>query len=230
MEKGAVIFLDESHQLPKKIQDNLLSALERPALLITDIKGQMVEDPLPDHITFMFATTNKSYIRDTLLSRMEEIELGEYSIADKQAIAVKTLMKVHGLQGSQLEIDAIIYIARIARSGRGVVRLCDATVRNMRLSGRQKLTLEDVSTVCNIRDIDENGLTKVDRRYLAYLHEHGSVGIDNLEAYLNMPRRQIQEKIEPFLIRNKLVVRQSSGRVITNKGFDAMQMKRIEYE
>lgn len=230
MQKGAVIFLDECHQLTRKIQDSLLSALEKPAMLVTDFKGTLVQDNIPDHITFIFATTNKSFMRTTLLSRLEEIELYEYSIAEKQAIAVKALIKVFGLKAEQLDVDSIMEIARIARSGREVIKICGATIRTMRLKKQEKLSKSIIDEICEIRQLDQNGLTNMDRKFLRYLHENGQVGVDNLAAFLNIPKKQIQENIEPFLIRNRLIVRQASGRVITQRGYDAMQGKRIKYE
>lgn len=228
MAKGAIIFLDECHQLPKQIQDNLLSALEKPAILVTSFKDQVIHDPLPDHISFAFATTNKAMVRNTLLSRLEDIELGEYSTPEKQTIALGCLSR-SGVDKDKIDMDAVIEIGRRARSGRHVIKLCDRILRHARVNNQEKITMQAVNDVCVSAGVDENGLTKLDKKLLSYLYSSGHVGIDNLEAYLNIPKNQIANIIEPWLVRHNLIIRQASGRVITDKGMQALQGKRIDY-
>lgn len=229
MANGAIIFMDEAHQLPKQIQDSLLSALEKPAKLVTSFKDQVLSDNLPDHITFAFATTDKSKMNNTLLSRLEEIELGEYTTAEKQLIAIGEFAR-QKIDNANLDMDAAVEIGRISRSGRHVIKLVDRVVRLARVMKVQKINAGLVKMVCEANGVDGNGLTKVDRRLLRYLNETGHCGIENLEVYLNMPRGQITNTIEPWLVRHKLIVRQASGRVITEKGRLALNGQRIDYE
>lgn len=229
LKHGAIVFLDECHQLPKKVQDNLLSVVERPHTLITEIKGELLIDKVPDHITFAFATTDKGMINGTLLSRLEKIELREYSAGERQIIAVNYL-KQNGLKPEQFDVDAILEVGRRSRSARAVIHLCDKVTRMMRVKKVPRMSVELVDTVCNTESIDQNGLTFKDRRLLHYLYNSGFCGVDNLQAYLQTPKKEIIEVIEPWLIRNKLIMRHAAGRTITNKGIMAMRGQRIEYE
>lgn len=54
--KGSIILLDEAHTLPKQIQDNMLSMLEHPSVLVTCYKNQLMRDYLQSNITFVLAT------------------------------------------------------------------------------------------------------------------------------------------------------------------------------
>jgi Holliday junction DNA helicase RuvB len=223
MKHGSVIVLDECHRLPGSVQDHLLSVLESPAELVTVHKGVPVRDKLPDHISFIFATTHAGYIRDALLSRLEQVEFHEYTTEEKQIIAAKYLHRTYGIKGTQMEPAAIIEIGRRARSGRHVVRVCDNIIRFLRANNLESISKEVVTEVFRILGIDLNGLTARDKILLGYLAENGRCGIDTLEAYLNTPKRDIREKIEPYLLRAGLIERQSNGRAITPRGMKALK-------
>lgn len=220
---GAVILLDECHRLPTAIRDNLLSVLEYPATLVTSYRNQIVRDKLPDHISFIFATTHAGKIRDAFLSRLEIVEFHEYTTLEKQLIAAKYLKRDYDFNHKLIDVEAITEIGRRSRSGRHVIKNCDNMMRYMKYKGLDRLNMFTVRQVFEILGIDNNGLTKRDRLYLGYLAETGQVGLDTLEAYLNIPKRDIKDKLEPWLLRQRLVLRQSSGRSITPRGMQAIR-------
>lgn len=229
MVKGAVVCLDECHRLPKPIQDNLLSVLEKPAVLVTSYKDQIINDKLPDQISFVLATTNQGLLNDPLLSRLQCIELGEYTTMQKQTIAVKYLNRAHGLNATHMDVESILEIGRRARSGRHVVNICDNLVRYMRVYNLSKINLEVVNNIFDILGIDGNSLTPRDRLLLGYLAKGGgAAGLKTLEGYLNIPTKDIEEKIEPWLLRKHLIIRSSSGRVITERGMAAIRGERLD--
>jgi Holliday junction resolvasome RuvABC ATP-dependent DNA helicase subunit len=225
---GAVILLDECHRLPAAIMDNLLSVLEQPAVLVTSYRNQIVRDELPDQISFIFATTHAGKIMDTLLSRLEIVEFHEYSTLEKQIIAAKFLKRQYNFNQDLIDIDAITEIGRRSRNGRQVVKICENMMRYMKYKGLETLNIATVEHVFKIIGIDDNGLTKRDKLYLGYLAETGQCGLDTLEAYLNVPKRDIKDKIEPWLLRKNLVARQSSGRALTPRGAMAARGDRID--
>lgn len=226
--RGAVVFLDECHKLPNSVQDNALSFLQRPSILQTVYKEQIIRDPLPNTISFAFATTHKGLMRDALLSRLEEIELHEYTTAEKQRMAAQILIKGHGLSPQHIDLDAVLEIGRRARSGRHVEKHCDNIMRYMALNKFERLTLDVAKAVFEILNLDENGLTKLDRNLLAYLQQRGGCGLDTLEAALNLTKREIKDKIEPFLLRRGLIARHASGRAITDRGMAALSGERLD--
>jgi Holliday junction DNA helicase RuvB len=228
MKHGAVIVLDECHRLPASVQDHLLSVTEEPAELVTVHKGVLVRDKLSSHMSFIFATTHGGQLRDALLSRLELIEFGEYTTEEKQIIAAKYLHRAHGLKGASMETEAIMEIGRRSRSGRHVVRICDNIIRYMNIYKAEKVTVEVVNMVFSILGIDPNGLTARDISLLGYLENNGRCGLSTLEAYLNMPQKDIREKVEPYLLRIGLIERQMSGRAITSRGIKALRGERID--
>ena len=215
---GAVIFIDECHALSKKIQTNLLSATENPRTLHNSCKGEIYRDPLPQNFSFIFATTKRSYILPELYSRLRVIEFDEYSIDEKCKIVIAYMTKVHKVERGKFDIDCIIDIANRSRSARSVIRNCDTIVQNMN-RGDGKLTKEIVNDTFRILGIDKNGLNKLDRKMLAYLAKRSApVGLETLSILMQMPKKDVQGDVEPFLLRNGYMNRHSSGRVITQEG------------
>jgi len=227
LRKGAVVLLDECHRLPSSIQDNMLSVLEYPAVLVTSYKDQIIRDNLPSNISFIFATTHQGLLRDALLSRLEILELHEYSTEQKQIIALKYLIRQHKMKPESLDLDTVMEIGRRSRSGRHVVKFCDNIVRYMEAKNINELTPEVANEVFEVMGVDHNGLTKRDKLLLSYVRQSGGCGLDTLEAYLNVPKKDIKDKLEPFLLRRGLIVRQSSGRAITQRGMDALDGVKI---
>lgn len=219
---GAVILLDECHRLTGSVQDNLLSVLEEPSILVTSYNDEIIRDELHDHISFIFATTHSGNMRDAMLSRLEIVELHDYSVLEKQMIAVRHLRRVHRLTPEQLSLNAIKDIGRRSRSGRDVVKNCDNIVRFLKMSSESLITSEIVNKVFDILGVDVNGLTPRDVLLLKYLASVGQCGLETLEAFLNLPKRDIRDKIEPYLLRKRLIVRKSTGRTITQRGLKAL--------
>ena len=226
--RGAVVVLDECHRLPPSIQDNLLSVLEDPALLITAWKGELLRDPLPDHISFIFCTTHRGLVRNALQSRLEHVEFQEYTTEQKQMIAVAYLARKYGLTSDRMKLEAIISIGRRSRSGRDVVRNCNNAIRVMRMRNSDYFDLDVVNHMFDICGVDHNGLTARDKMLLGYLSETGQCGLETLSAYMDMPKNDIKQDIEPWLLRRKLMLRQANGRAITPKGVRALNGEAVD--
>lgn len=228
MMHGAVVVLDECHRLPGSIQDNLLSVLEEPAVLVTAYKDQIIRDKLPDHISFIFCTTHSGLMRSALQSRLEHVEFIEYSIEQKQMIAAAYLYRNHNIANTAFDIEAILDIGRRSRSGRHVVQNCNNIVRYMKANDLHRITEEVVNKTFEIWGIDRNGLTQRDKMLLGYLAGTGQLGLDTLSAYMDMPKKDIKEDVEPWLLRRKLILRQANGRAITPKGAAALEGKLVD--
>jgi len=223
---GVIILLDECHQLKRSIQDNLLSALETPRELHTQHRGQIFMDSLPENVSFVFATTHAGQLRPALRSRLRTIELLEYSEAERQEMTVKYLNREHKLSGSQFDIQAVLQIAKRSREGRHITENCDDIIELMKQKNVTKLTTAIVDETFKIKGIDTYGLSRLDRKLLGYMAEVQTfVGLDTLEAAMNMTKKEIKETLEPWLLRNHFITRHPSGRLITKKGNKALRKK-----
>lgn len=225
---GAIVLLDECHALPKSIQNNLLSVLEHPATLVTSYKDQIMRDKLPEHMTFIFATTHAGAMNEAMLTRLEEIELHEYTHENKFQMALNYLTGKRAMSKDALDIEALYDVAFRARSGRDIVRFCNACVRYMIQHGETRLTPDLVKKVFEMRGIDVNGLSIGERKILQYLSKNGTTGLGTLQDFLHVSKKEIENRIEPHLLRKGFIIRGSGGRLLTPLGFKALKGERVE--
>lgn len=220
---GAVILLDECHALKKGIQTNLLSALQTPRKLHTEHRNQIFIDSIPENISFIFATTHAGQIIPALRKRLRNVEFLDYNAEERQEMTVKYLQRVHGFTSNQFDIQAVLAIAKRSRDGRHITENCDDILELMKQKGETNLTLGTVEETFKIKGIDQSGLTRLDRKLLLYIVEAKTfVGLDTLEAAMNLTKKEIKENLEPWLLRNRFIARHAAGRVITQKGFKAV--------
>jgi Holliday junction DNA helicase RuvB len=222
---GGLVLLDECHRLPGAIQDNMLPLLEKPCLLMIPNKsGKAISYPLPSRLTFILATTHIGQIRDALLSRLIKVEFFDYSIDERAAIAGRYLCR-QGVPRESMDLDALMNLGARSRSPREIEQNADQVRRYMVSNNIDRLTVSTVDAACEIIGIDCNGLTRRDRDLLEYLSFFNHVGLKGLAANLNLPETDVLEKIEPWLIRNKLIRREPRGRKITEAGIQALEGK-----
>jgi Holliday junction DNA helicase RuvB len=65
---------------------------------------------------------------------------------------------------------------------------------------------------------DEQGLTDRDRRYLQLFFPDRLVGLEALATMLGEDPTTVEQEIEPYLLRLKLIVRERTGRKLTEQG------------
>jgi Holliday junction DNA helicase RuvB len=223
-----LIVVDECHALPKKVQDNLLSVLEEPAVLCTVVekrtplpngkyieKGQILREKLPNNVSFVFCTTDKAKLTDAMESRLHPLNLDEYSIPEKVKVVRMKFFK----NNVTLEEDDYELVAGTSKSMRHLIKICDRLIDFAVGQNKVVLDTEDVERVLDILGIDEFGCDDTDRKYIEYVREHGPVSLSNIGRYLNVADAEVKEKIEPFLIRNDWVEITGRGRVLTRTAY-----------
>lgn len=226
-----VVFIDECHMLPKKVQENLLSVLEDPAILCTSAtkevgnvetvdgvkwidKGDVIREYLPKNMSFVFATTDAGKLKETMLNRLRKIELEEYTLDDKINIALMSLGKNVG------DADKVIGQA-LANRCRNIRHLKNDLVEVYTdvhslysdSSLEQKLT-----TVDEMLGIDEDGATDKDIKYMEYLLKNKTAGVDTLAGYLKTDKLDVTNNMEPFLLEKQWIAIGKGGRKLTQAG------------
>ena len=213
-----IIFIDEVHVLPRRIQDSLLTALERDDRCFRSKSG----DINTHNITFIMATTDPGKLAEAFQSRLHIFWLDPYSVSQ-----IVEILKMR--RRTDDEIDSLTLFVKddalefIARAARGVPRKAIELLRQVGVAlslGDIAPTLEDIK-----RDLrrtmacDAHGLIEVDRRYLRMLQQHNLAGLGLLCAALGMDKDNIEKGIEPWLIQNGWVERTARGRKLSPKGF-----------
>ena len=67
----------------------------------------------------------------------------------------------------------------------------------------------------NMKGIDREGMTEVDRQYLNVLTKSGQpMGINTISSITGVDKQTIESIIEPWLLSNGKIIKTSKGRVV----------------
>jgi Holliday junction DNA helicase RuvB len=206
---GGVLFLDEIHGLSRPMAESIYSIMEDFCYNGLNIKP----------FTMIGATTELGELiknRRPLVDRFKiKIELDEYTLNELAVIIqhYKSQMFPKDIINGGLFYD-------IAKNARGNPRLAIGLLENTIYVGDLTKTLKYFKLI-------KDGYTLRDLKTLKYisLNEKG-VGLQGLTSYLGTSAENYMQDIEPWLLRNNLIVRTPRGRKITPEG----QQKIIELE
>lgn len=205
-----VIFIDECHQLKRPVQDALLTMTEpseRTAIL-RNFAADM------SNTTFLFATTDIGLMEKALKTRAREINLKPYEPEDIAEI----IGRIH--KGWSSEARKLI-----AMAGRMTPRIAKERAKDLDRILRQdyKGQKPSESIVVEVMNKewgqDRLGMTDRDRRYLSAIENaNGPIGGENIAQQLGIELTEVENDIEPFMIRLGLIKKGQSGRELTEDG------------
>lgn len=216
--EGMVLFIDEIHRLPKKVEEVLYFAME-DFVVDAEVDGVKTRTEIPC-FTLVGATTAKGMLSEPLRNRFQiSLELVPYQ--------TKSLVDI--VIGSAAKLGSVIDEAcarMIAERSRGVPRIANGFVRRVQdfalVTNEGKIDKDVVEETFDFLGIDENGLTEQDLRYLGTIAKNfqmKTVGIDTLCSALNDDKTTIERTVEPYLIQKGYVRKTPRGRVLTEEGY-----------
>ena len=225
------MFIDECHGLPSKVQDNLLSVLEEPAILCTiaprDMglvrcvdgsryieKGGVMREELPKNMSFILATTDPARLKEPVLNRLRKVHLSPYTIDDKIQIAMMHLV-THGLRSDVVVCEALAQRSRSIRHLKD--ELCETFLDIQTLYGNSRN--DTLSTLDDILGIDSDGANDMDKDYLEYLSDNNTVGLDTMAGKLRIDKQEVLKHVEPFLLGKGWITITGRGRRLTEAGY-----------
>jgi len=207
-----VIFLDEAHALPKPVYNSLLSLLEYPYYLCYESRGEIIrERPAGKHFTYLFATTDPQDIPKPILSRLFEIKLEDYSIADYCGIAFN-------MSTSALSDEAMVMLAKLTRNPRQLAQWINYLEVDTIASGSQFYGIPEIQKMLNIFGYNGEGIRNCEVSILKYLYENHKASVDTIAAFTDIGRVELIKNIEPFLIKKGLLKITAKGRELTGDG------------
>lgn len=230
LEEREVLFIDEIHRLNKQVEEVLYSAMEDFKLDIVIGKGPSARTIRLDvpKFTLVGATTRTGLVNAPLLSRFGIIErLDFYTPLELKQIILRSsrILKVEIEEGAAFEI---------AKRSRGTPRIANRLLRRVRdfaqIRGNGIITLEIAKKSLELLEIDELGLTKIDRNILETIVDKfsgGPVGINTLAASVSEEVETISEVYEPYLLQIGLIGRTPRGRVATPLTYKHLGKKRF---
>ncbi len=206
IELGTIVFIDEIHALPRKVEEALYDPMDNFKWNGKDI--------MP--FTLIGATTREGYLSKPLHSRFTIIETLElYSNSELFGILKRSaeLMKV------KLEDKAAM---AIAKRSRGTPRMANQLLKRVGYYGKDITSAVAKEAMDNI-GIDEYGCDRVDRSIIKTIHKsfgNGPVGIDSLASILGEDIDTIEILREPHLVKIGFIQRSDRGRILTPRGID----------
>lgn len=239
-DRHCIVFIDEAHALPKHIMDNFLSVLEEPSILCYIIpktqnhwkiingfktqvkveKGEIAEAYIPKNVSFILATTHKGSLSPEILSRLECIDLDDYTketyfeiLKDKTDIKFKDEIFFN-----------IIDVSRNPRDAKSKLNQLIAYIKTFHIEA-DFLTSEQFEDFLNIKGIEKDGCNTNDIFYLKILASTNCLGLSSITSMMGIKIEEVQTIIEPWLLKLGYVSITPKGRSLTPEG-----RKRIGYE
>jgi len=207
-----LIFVDEVHLVTRSVQESLLKVLE------SSDRRLLLQDEVADlhKATFVFATTRASGLDPAFRSRCVEIALREYELEEVAEIIRRRF--------PHEDWPDEVYL-RIAKLGRLVPRVALEVAKDLETTVKvsdtpERSIQEHLDEVKDLREIDERGLTRLDREYMSALESEGRpVGEKALLSLMGVvDKERIVSEVEPFLRRLDFVRLSPNGRGLTASG------------
>lgn len=220
---GDVLFIDEIHRLNKMIEEVLYPAMESGVLDIIIGKGpsaRTIQLDLPP-FTMIAATTRVALISSPLRSRFSGGTFRlEFYTEDEIEKIVKRSANILGIN---LSDDAAKEIARRSRSTPRTANYLLKRARDFAQVNKGDLSPKYVADALALLEIDELGLSSLDRKILEVIIEKykgGPVGLSTIAAALSEEMATLEEVNEPYLLQLGLIERTPRGRLATARAYE----------
>jgi Holliday junction DNA helicase RuvB len=222
LDEGEVLFVDEIHRLARPVEEMLYVAMEDFRVDVMVGKGPgatAIPLSLPP-FTVVGATTRAGLLPAPLRDRFGFTgHLDYYAPEELERVLVRSA----GLLGIELTPEAG---AQIAGRSRGTPRIANRLLRRVRdwaeVRGRGVGDLEAAQAALEVYEVDALGLDRLDRAVLKALAERFAghpVGLTTLAASVGEETETIETVVEPFLLREGLILRTPRGRQATAAGY-----------
>jgi len=225
-----VLFIDEIHRLPKSVEEMLYPVMEEYSLDIIIGQGpsaRTVRLPVP-RITIVGATTKLALLSAPLRDRFGLIlRIDFYDLAEIEKI-IKRSAKIFGIT---ITDDAAHQIALRARK---TPRLANRILKRARdvfeVDKYKEIDKNLLEKLFELLEIDEVGLTDIDKQYLEILGKKFNnvpVGVETIASSISEDKQTVEEFIEPYLLRLGFLKKTSRGRQLTSKAISHLNSKRF---
>lgn len=211
-----ILFLDEIHLLSALNQHSILQVLDKRRIFLSG--GRSVQSIPVAPFTLVGATTDFDGVIGPLADRFRMILHLDYYQESELAEIVR--QRCRSLRWD-FEPELLGEIAQRGRATpRIALRLLQSARRVQTSEGASILTVAHLQRACEIERISDLGLDNVQQKYLALLGR-GPVRLNVLASMLGVSTKVLTKTVEPFLLRQGLVVKDDGGRrTLTEIGQD----------
>ena len=229
LEEGDVLFIDEIHRLPKFIEEMLYPAMEDFELDIvvgSEGSSRSIKIDLPP-FTLVGATTRAGDISAPLRDRFGIISKLNYYTDEELYKIIKRTSRV-------LDTPITDEAAKcLATRSRGTPRIANRLFKRVRdfalVYGDGIINEEVLSSSLDKLKVDKTGLDETDYNLLTAIIERfngGPVGIEALASSIGEEASTIEDVYEPYLLQQGYLKRTARGRVVTDKTYEYLNIKK----
>lgn len=212
--KEGILFLDELHLLSATSQHSILQVLDKRRIFLSG--GKSVQSIPVAPFTLVGATTDTDGVIGPLIDRFRIVLHLDYYSHDELAEIVRQRCRALGWE---FEPELLGEIAKRGRGTPGIgLRLLQAARRVQVAEGGTVLSVNHLRRACEVERISDLGLDNVQGKYL-HLLGNGPVRLNVLASMLGVSTKVLTKTVEPFLLRQGLVVKTDAGlRTLTKTG------------
>ena len=229
LEEGDVLFIDEIHRIPRYIEEILYPAMEDYSLdIIVGSEGSSrnIKINLPP-FTLVGATTRAGDLSSPLRDRFGIIsKLNYYTDEELEKIINRTSRVL----SSPITPSAA---KELAKRSRGTPRIANRLFKRVRdfalVYGTGTIDDDILSIALDKLKVDKTGLDETDRLLLTSIIEKfsgGPVGLEALASSIGEEASTIEDVYEPFLLQHGYLKRTARGRMVTDKTYEYLGIKR----
>lgn len=229
LEPGDVLFIDEIHRIPRYIEEILYPAMEDFYLDIViggEGASRNIKIDLP-HFTLIGATTRAGDLSSPLRDRFGIISKLNYYSEEELYLIIKRTSRV---LNTAITDDAA---KELAKRSRGTPRIANRLFKRVRdfalVNGEGIITGEILEDALNRLKVDKLGLDETDYNLLLSIIEKfngGPVGIEALASSIGEEVSTIEDVYEPYLLQHGYLKRTSRGRMVTDKAYEHLGLKK----
>ena len=229
LNEGDVLFIDEIHRIPRFIEEILYPAMEDYYLDIViggEGSSRNIKIELP-HFTLIGATTRAGDLSSPLRDRFGIISKLNYYTEEELYLIIKRTSRV-------LKTPITDEAANeLAKRSRGTPRIANRLFKRVRdfalVNGEGIITNDILDDALNRLKVDKVGLDETDYNLLLSIIEKfngGPVGLEALASSIGEEASTIEDVYEPYLLQNGYLKRTSRGRMVTDKTYDHLGIKK----
>lgn len=229
LEEGDVLFIDEIHRIPRYIEEILYPAMEDFYLDIivgSDGSSRNIKINLP-HFTLVGATTRAGDLSSPLRDRFGIISKLNFYTEDELYQIVKRTSRV---LDTPITDDAA---RELAKRSRGTPRIANRLFKRVRdfalVYGDGIINEKILDSSLNRLRVDKTGLDDTDYNLLLAIVERfngGPVGLEALASSIGEEASTIEDVYEPYLLQQGYLKRTARGRVVTDKAYEYLGIKK----
>lgn len=223
-----VLFIDEIHRLAPAVEEFIYPAMEDFKVDFVVDKGvyaRVINVPLKK-FTLIGATTRAGLLSGPLRNRFGIFHHIDFYPEDELA---RIIQRSAEILETKIDKEACF---ELARRSRGTPRIANRLLRRVRDFSQVRrdgvINYEAIKSALEMEGVDSAGLDNLDIKFLTTIlryYSGGPVGIEAIAATINEEADNLEEMVEPYLLKIGFLKRTRKGRMVGQPAYEHLKIK-----